>query len=781
VAGGVREKAVEMLTEEVEKRSGVTIRHVKRLADAGESAAIVMATRESAARAGIDVGGLPSDESGGKAMDGYALQVDRKMRKAPTILAIGNDSRGALFAVGRLLREMRYRKGKVEVPANLRLVTAPMYPLRGHQLGYRVRNNTYDNWDLKQFEQYIRALIVWGTNAIELIVLAVPDDVSARAAFRERAWKMNVALSRLIGEYGLEVHVWLPADDRVLPGTENKGLVSGQVPCPSTPEGREYMLDTRRRLFADMPNLDGVFMPSGDPGGCTCEKCRPWVKTLITLSEDMAEILAQTHPNGKIWLSNQKLGREENDYLYEYLERKRPAWLGGLVFGPSSEPLPAMRQQVSADYPIRFYPDITHSVRCQYPVVDWDLAYVFIEEREIINPHPVAERYIHNLLAPYTCGAITYSEGAHDDVNKVVWSALDWAPSADLRDVILGYGRYFIGEEYAEQFADGIFALERNWEGPLAGNESVEESLRLWQVMEAKAPRRLLSNWRFQLGLFRAYLDAYVQRRLLADTKAEKAAYAELRRGSEVSLDAALQRASAVLAKSRTLSAAPKLQEKLEALAEAIHANIGMKLSIKTGSAPGRTDVLDRLGLPLNNSEWLTSEMERLLHSPDPEEKRAGISRLLHWEDPGPGSFYDDLGNPGKQPHLVIEKPVREEPSRPRIPEFGFERLVLRGARLSTRRYASASVLRMRYESLDPQGRYLLRVNYPPHSPGVKVRLAANRSFELQPTTEMPQALTQRDFEIPPQATRSGRLELLWSAEGGKWVRVSEVWLIKQS
>jgi len=46
--------------------------------------------------------------------------------------------------------------------------------------------------------------------------------------------------------------------------------------------------------------------------------------------------------------------------------------------------------------------------------------------RECPNPRPVYYAYVHNWLAPYTDGSISYSDGIHDDVNKVVWSARGW-------------------------------------------------------------------------------------------------------------------------------------------------------------------------------------------------------------------------------------------------------------------------------------------------------------------------------------------------------------------
>ena len=53
-----------------------------------------------------------------------------------------------------------------------------------------------------------------------------------------------------------------------------------------------------------------------------------------------------------------------------------------------------IREIVPRRYPIRGYPDITHSMRCEYAVPDWDLAYPLTEGREVINPRPLDESAI---------------------------------------------------------------------------------------------------------------------------------------------------------------------------------------------------------------------------------------------------------------------------------------------------------------------------------------------------------------------------------------------------
>src|SRR5262249_49391614 len=155
------------------------------------------------------------------------------------------------------------------------------------------------------------------------------------------------------------------------------------------------------------------------------------------------------------------------------------------VYGPEVRiDVPAFRAAVPKRYPIRNYPDITHSRHCQYPVPDWDVAFALTQGREVSNPQPMQTAAIFRHARPHTVGFITYSEGCHDDVNKMVWSALGWDERADVRDVLRQYARYFIGPEWEERFADGLLGLERNWTGPVLENVGIEETLNQFRTME---------------------------------------------------------------------------------------------------------------------------------------------------------------------------------------------------------------------------------------------------------------------------------------------------------
>ena len=122
----------------------------------------------------------------------------------------------------------------------LDITTVPKYPLRGHQLGYRPKTNSYDAWDLPQWEQYIRDLAVFGTNAVELLPPRT-DDAADSPHFPTPPLKMMVEMSRLLDQYGLDVWVWYPAMDADYsdPATVKRALIFFRSP--------------RKRLSSPMP------------------------------------------------------------------------------------------------------------------------------------------------------------------------------------------------------------------------------------------------------------------------------------------------------------------------------------------------------------------------------------------------------------------------------------------------------------------------------------------------------------------------------------------------
>ena len=141
-------------------------------------------------------------------------------------------------------------------------------------------------------------------------------------------------------------------------------------------------------VFRQLPRIDAVFVPGGDPGHTD-------PRVLLPFLEQQTANLHRYHPHAEMWVSPQSFNQEWLDSFYDYLKTKEPSWLSGVVYGPQVRvSLPEMRAAIPKKYPIRRYPDITHSIQCQFPVQDWDTAYAMTESREVINPRPVAESEI---------------------------------------------------------------------------------------------------------------------------------------------------------------------------------------------------------------------------------------------------------------------------------------------------------------------------------------------------------------------------------------------------
>jgi hypothetical protein len=755
--------AIRVLVEEVEKRTTIRL-PVATQWPAGTVPAIAVGTSSGSSDwAAAALRGLPSAPPPGP--EGYRIAVNGSARQAPTVLVLGADPRGMLFGVGRLLRMLEMSRGTLRVASTLAIVTTPQVALRGHQLGYRPKTNTYDAWDVPMWEQYIRDLAVFGTNAIELIPPRSDDDADS-PHFPLPPMDMMVEMSRIANEYGLDVWIWYPAMD----------------PDYGDPKQVEAALAEWAAVFSKLPRIDAVFVPGGDPG-----HTQP--KHLMAMLERQTASLHKYHPAAQMWMSPQGFTRAWMDEFYGILKTE-PTWLTGIVFGPQvRDSLPTLRTNVPARYRLRHYPDITHSLRSQYPVQDWDIAHALTSQREQINPRPEAEAVIFRSLRPYAADFITYSEGSNDDVNKFVWSGLGWDPEAPVLETLREYSRYFIGPRYTDSFAQGLLALERNWRGPLASNTTVPATLDHFQSMEHDAAPRDLRNWRFQQALYRAYYDAYVRSRLLQENGIQERAMGVLRSATAGSSAAALAGAIRILQTPQE-KPSPEWRMRVYTLAEALFQSIRQQLSVARyrAIAVGRGATLDSLETPLNDAGWLVPRLTAAAALDSEAARLAAIDHVVRWTDPGPGGFYDDLGNPGQQPHLVAGLPFDEDPQRFKSPQTGFG--YRPDWRLSWMTHAETfwdTPLEMRYTGLDATARYRVRVVYAGDAfgPGTPIRLVANGRYEVHPPMPKPSPVAPVEFDVPIEATRGGELTLTFSGPAGqggsgRGNQVAEVWLMRQ-
>ncbi len=486
-------------------------------------------------------------------------------------------------------------------------------------------------------------------------------------------------------------------------------------------------------------------------------------------------MLAKHHPKAKVWLSPQGFGRDEVDYVFAWLDEHKPTWFGGLVGGPSSPPLDGLRARLDKRYQLRDYPDITHIVRCQYPALTLDQAFALTLGRECIMARPVFYTYVHGKTAPFTDGFISYSDGVHDDANKVLWSQLGWNARKDPRDILVEYCRFFFGPDVAEAAADGILALEKNWDGPIRLNGAIEGTLAQWRALEAAHPE-LKDNWRWQMYVCRAYYDAYTRARAFRESALELEANRMLVRAGDRSPQQAIADALAVLSRVDAQPTRPDLRERIVALYDDLYHSIGLQTDTKKHQASGteRGCSLEFLDYPLNNRWWLEDEFKKVEALTDLEAQWARLEELRTWEDPGPGGFYDDLGHIGRSPHVLWDLGATPWSGGFAWWDNGYSR-----ARLSWQ-VTSWPRNGLEYTGLDPAARYVLRFT------GFGDMKAFADEKELEPTRYGTAEGDIKEYPVPAELVQDGRLKVTLQPkrlEGVNWrfqPRLSEAWLIRK-
>jgi len=768
-------KAVSVLQEEVAKRTYLNL-PVSSKPNKSANPVIYIGLENQTVNFPVNIQKLLEELPSIKA-EGFKIAVSPETK---TIAVTGADARGVFYGVGKLLRTIEMRQGQILVPSGLKITSSPQYPIRGHQLGYRPKTNAYDAWTPAQFDQYIRDLAIFGANSIEIMPPRTDDDFTS-VNMKLPAIQMIAEQSKICDSYGMDVWMWYP----------NMGKDYEH------PDSLKKEIAERHEIFKIVPRIDALFVPGGDPGELEPDVLFSWLET-------EAEILRQYHPNAKIWVSPQVFKPSKEWYSKFYIHvNKKYDWFGGIVYGPwIRTPLPEVKKLIDPSIPIRLYPDITHSISCQYPVPDWDIAFAMTLGRECINPRPEDEKYIHNLYAPLANGSISYSEGTNDDVNKFIWTSQDWNSSTPVIETLREYAHYFIGPDYTDNVAQGLMALEQNLRGPLISNQQVQQTLQQWQGMEKNAPQNVLSNPRFQSGLIRAYFDAYIQRRLINETSLERQARNILENADSTLSYIAISDAKNTLSMAVEKPVSPELKERCYALADSLYRSFGAQLTVeKHHAAGGRGNFIDNIDIPLNDALWLMDQMNKIEKLQNENKRLAAIEEMLHRTDPGPGGFYDNFGSPSAWKRVISKKSWKEDPGSLESPRVSFgvglsgedwvHEVVAKGFEGQTTPLAWMNQintlydtpLEMEYDNLDPKAEYILKIAYTGRFRSNMKLLADGEMIHdyIRMGTK-----PMYEFDLPKQITEDGKVHFTWTCgdddkgEGERGSQVAEIWLIKK-
>lgn len=403
------------------------------------------------------------------------------------ILLYASRLRGFIYAYSMILRKAEFKNSTIILPNNLNCCIEPDMKIRGHQLGYSDTSNTYDAWDKAMFKRYIRDMMFFGLNTVEAVFY--PDE-KVGPLMRYSQKEVIEFLSDIAVELDIDFYIWQPVFNK----QSNKEIIS-----------------IIKNTYINLPKLNTLFIPGGDPGDMQAEaftdRCVLIKQTLKSFNVD-----------AEVWISAQA-PHEYPDWGERLAEKlKSVNDIDGVIYGPNHAlPLDELRRALPERYRLRFYPDITHNVRCEYPVHfdknDWAYEWASTMGRESINPRPLELRKLHKLTKGYFCGSVSYSEGINDDINKMIFSELDFNCNADIAETLCDYSRaFFYGMPY-DVVCSGILGLEKNWITSAKNNPYIENTYLLWENLKKEFPE-FLGNYRFVLCLFRATADYYVKARV---------------------------------------------------------------------------------------------------------------------------------------------------------------------------------------------------------------------------------------------------------------------------
>ena len=353
-----------------------------------------------------------------------------------------------------------------------------------------------------------------------------------------------------------------------------------------------------------------------------------------------------------MWVSPQSFNAAWMDEFFGILKTE-PAWLSRRRLRPaeSASSLPELRAavpQAVPDPPLSRHhaQPAVRSIRCPTGTS----AYAVTEGREVDQPAAARRgQHLPRCSSRYTIGFLTYSEGCNDDVNKFVWSALGWDPDADVDRDPARVQPLLHRRAIRRQLRAGAAGAGAELARAAAGERRRRHDAAA--VSGDGARRRRRRCWR----------TGGSSRRCTAPTTTPTCAaacctrpswrtarWASWGRRSGPGRWPRWTRAEAILDRDDRARASPRLAGAgLRAGRGAVpeHPDAVERACATRRSPSDRGANLDAIDCGLNNRVWLKARFAEIRG--DRRSKRSGwqdFDAIVNWTDPGPGGFYDDLG-----------------------------------------------------------------------------------------------------------------------------------------
>ncbi len=465
--------------------------------------------------------------SGAKVVDSASAPLTLRLRLRPGLGAegyaissagprqieiAGNDERGLLYGLGRLLHTSSYSAHGF-TPGTWRGKSAPACQVRGVYLACHF-GNFYEAAPIEELETYVEDLAFWGINTVGLNYPQWQYESFDDPAARRNLDRIRLLMKRA-KQAGLQVGL-LAAENqgfRSAPaGIRNKPYPDdwkrrgdlGTNVCPSVPAGRAYLLAFWNRLFDEFrdPGLDFLVFWPYDEGGCGCPDCWPWgSRGHLRLSRAIADLARRRWPACKFVLSTWMYDTPpagEWSGLTQALERDSN--LVDFIMADAHEDYPRypLDDGVPGRLPLLNFPEIS-----MWGMSPWG-GYG-------ANPLPARLQLLWNQVKGKVAGGFPYSEGIYEDLNKVICSQFYWAPSQPARDTVNAYAAAYFSPGVAGSVAEAVDLLEKSHKRTgrtrSIGPADARKAFELISAADAALTPEARRSWRWRILYLRARID----------------------------------------------------------------------------------------------------------------------------------------------------------------------------------------------------------------------------------------------------------------------------------
>ena len=453
-------RVTELLAERIKDRAGVA------LAAPGDKAAFRLVIGKVASNAKIKGFAGAHKEVALLGSDGYVIAVDPGSKE---IHIAGQSDSGVVAGVGRLMREMRYHNGRVEVPS-LNIAETPQMPNRGMYLWAR---KYYFN-EPDKVDRYIEEFALWGGNVLcfwfEMGMFENFQDTTGEKSELNSGYASLYKLDKSIAKdwvamyrrfyetarrMGMKTGLFMEANDAYMSSPKEMRIAPiigcpDWYLCPSKPGSVEKMLAWQEQVFKALEPIDLYNIFPADPGGCSCKDCQPWpTHGFWKIAKQLGERIHAISPKTDIWVdtwhvNHPTFGGKDWQNLVASLDwtKERPKWFAG--FGVGLAPhhgfarLSAEDRKVynEARQPLMVFPDISMWGNHEGMLVNKEYWKSLQAEMNDYSP---------GLMK----GGWPYSERWNTDIINVAFLSWFWNPKKSVESVMDEYSSFYFGPEAA--------------------------------------------------------------------------------------------------------------------------------------------------------------------------------------------------------------------------------------------------------------------------------------------------------------------------------------------